>query len=150
MTILDLKKTKRRILLNQISTLKNKLFVVSGALLIIAYSIIFLFQLLVEENILEEFIIFFLNIITVAICYLINEGKKGFWKRFMPLYVVIKLRYFFFFFVISFFLIFFNYEIVNESFALFEIFIEMMIFINIMLNFVSINKNYFLINKIKN
>ena len=150
MTILDLKKTKRRILLNQISTLKNKLFVVSGALLIIAYSISFLFQLLLEENILEEFIIFFLNIITVAICYLINEGKKGFWKRFMPLYVVIQLRYFFFLFVIGFFLIFFNYEIINESFALFEIFIEMMIFINIMLNFVSINKNYFLINKIKN
>ncbi len=147
MTILDLKKTKRRILLNQISPLKNKLFLVSGALLISAYLIIFL---LAKENKLEEFIIFFLNIITVAICYLINEGKKGFWKRFMPLYVVIELRYLFVVFVIALFLGFFNYELINELSALFEIFIEMMIFINIMLNFVSINKNYFLINKIEN
>ena len=147
MTILDLKKTKRRILLNQISPFKNKLFLFSGALLISTYLIIFLLS---KENKLEELIIFFLNIITIPICFLINEGKKGFWKRFMPLYVVIELRYFFFIFMIIFFMALFNFEVIDELLLLFEFFLRMMIFINILVNFESTNKNYCLINKIKN
>ena len=147
MTIFDLKKTKRRILLNKISPFKNKLFLVGGVLLISAYLISFLLE---KENKLEEFIIFFSQLITVAICYFINEGKKGFWKRFMPLFVVIYLRYFFFLLTIVLFLGFFNYELIDESFSLFEIFIEMILCINILVNFASINKNYFLLNKIKN
>ncbi len=147
MTILDLKKTKRRILLNQISPFKNKLFLFSGPLLISTYLIIFLLS---KENKLEELIIFFLNIITIPICFFINEGKKGFWKRFMPLYVVIELRYFFFIFMIIFFMALFNFEVIDELLLLFEFFLRMMIFINILVNFESTNKNYFLINKIKN
>tara|TARA_A100001035_G_C27628053_1_gene428663 strand:+ start:117 stop:563 length:447 start_codon:yes stop_codon:yes gene_type:complete len=148
MSVFNLKKTKRKILLDQISTFQNKLLVLTGSLITLIYLIDFFID---EKNILNTVLIF-LKIITFIICYLLNEGKSGFWKRFMPLYVLIHLRYLFFAFMVGFFSAFFDYEILNgflfESF--FEIFLEMMILINIMVNFASINKNYFLINKIKN
>ena len=148
MSIFNLKKTKRKILLDQISTFQNKLLILTGSLITLTYLITFFME---EKNIFAT-VIFFLKIITLLICYLLNEGKSGFWKRLMPLYVLIHLRYLFFAFVFGLFSAFFNYQILNDYLfeSFFEIFLEMMIFINILVNFESINKNYFLINKIKN
>ena len=148
MFVFNLKKTKRKILFDQISNFQNKLIFLTGSLITLTYLIVFFIE---EKNIFETVFIF-LKIFTLLICYLLNEGKSGFWKRFMPLYVLIHLRYLLFAFVFGFFSVFFDYEILNgflfESF--FGIFLEMMIFINILVNFASINKNYFFIHKIKN
>ena len=52
--------------------------------------------------------------------------------------------------MIIFFMALFNFEVIDELLLLFEFFLRKMIFINILVNFESTNKNYFLINKIKN
>jgi len=96
----------------------------------------------------------FLTIFGFIFSYLIQDRKSKFFKTLLPIYVVINLRYLIYVSIIFLLFMFFNYKFFDQSldgffYDLTLFCIEIIIWLNILMNFLSVQKNSIKFNQVK-
>ena len=149
MEFINLKKCKQKIIQNKYNniTLNFYYFIAGLLLLLISYP---------SDESTNNFppITILLNLFGFLISYLIHDKKNNFYKTIFPIFVVIYIRYLMYYSVFFLLLIFFNYQVFDSSIndfiiGIVDFFVTIIIWLNILMNFHSVQKNSNIFNKLK-
>ena len=148
MEFINLKKCKQKIIQNKYSQITlNFYYFISGLLIIIMY-----FPDESKSNL--NYFTYLIPIIGFIISYYVHNKKINFFKTIIPIFVVITIRYLIYISIIFSLLVFLNYQVFDQStdgfiFDLIGFFIEIIIWLNILTNFLSVQKNSIIFNQVE-
>ena len=105
-----------------------------------------------ESNL--NYFTYLIPIIGFIISYYVHNKKLNFFKTIIPIFVVITIRYLIYISIIFSLLMFLNYQVFDQStdgfsFDLIAFFIEIVVWLNILTNFLSVQKNSIIFNQVE-
>tara|TARA_B100000212_G_C27356209_1_gene526016 strand:- start:440 stop:886 length:447 start_codon:yes stop_codon:yes gene_type:complete len=148
MEFINLKKCKQKIIQNKYSQITLKFYY-------FFFGLILVFLYFPDESISTlNYFAGSIPIFGFIISYYIHDKRINFFKTITPIILVIYTRYLIYIAIFFLLFIFLNYKVFDQSFEGFSIdlidfFAEIIIWFNILINFVSVQKNSIIFNQVE-
>ena len=141
MEFINLKKCKQKIIQNKYSQITLTFYYFISGLILIIYFADYDFATII-------------TILGFIITYYLRDKKFNFFKTLIPIYTVIYIRHFLFIVIIYSSLLFLNYQVFDQAlegsdYDLFFDFYEIIPWFNILINFISVQKNSIIFNQVE-